>query len=252
MRSIVVMAVLMIVAALPAAYSALPDYIVLYFNFDEGGGNKAVDLSQYGNNGEITGNPEWVDGKSGKAIHLDGSSVVITVPPSDSLTSLTSPLSVGAWIKPVSFPVEWQCLIEMEGSADDRTNGWKIGFHNQNPVFTTYGHKDHFADQITLNENEWIYFAVVADGTNVNFYINGDLAQQVPFEGTIDVTNSPGVNIGAEKGQPGNWYSDVILDELWVANKALSADEVKTLSAPSAAAVRPSEKLTTTWGEIKK
>jgi len=33
MRSIVVMAVLMIVAALPAAYSALPDYIVLYFNF---------------------------------------------------------------------------------------------------------------------------------------------------------------------------------------------------------------------------
>ena len=250
MRSMAVMVALML-AALPAAYSALPDYIVLYFSFDEGGGNTVTDLSQYGNNGEITGTPEWVDGQYGKAIHLDGSSVVITVPPSDSLTSLTAPMSVGAWIKPVSFPVEWQCLIEMEARPGDRKDGWKVGFHNQNPVFTTYGHKDHFADQITLNPDEWVYLAVVADGTNVSFYINGELAQQVEFAGTIDVTQSPGVNIGAEGGKPGNWYCDVILDELWVANKALSADEIKTLSAPPAA-VRPAGKLATTWGEIKK
>jgi len=239
--------------AIPLATAAkIPDHIVLYFNFDKEAGDKVTDRSIYGNDGQINGDVEWVDGKHGGAIKLDGSKAVITVPNSDQLKELKPPMSVGMWVQPLAFPVEWQCLIEMEARPGDRKDGWKVGFHNQNPVFTTYGHKDHFADQIVLNPDEWVYLVVTTDGKNVNFYLNGDLAQQVPFAGTIDVTQSPGVNIGAEGGRPGNWYCQVILDELWVSNKMMSEDEIKAFMEPEQLfPVDPRERLPVTWAEVK-
>jgi len=250
-REVIPLLIFLVVTSITLA-AQIPDHIVLYFNFDKEGGNTVTDRSIYHNDGQINGDVEWVDGKHGGAIELDGSKAAITVPNSDQLKELKSPMSVGMWVQPLAFPVEWQCVIEMEARAGDRSNGWKAGFHNQNPVFTTYGNKDHFADQITLNEEEWVYLVITTDGKNVNFYVNGDLAQQVPFAGPIDVSQSPGVNIGAEKGQPGNWYCQVILDELWVSNKLMSEDEIKAFMEPEQLfPVQPDDNLPITWGEIK-
>jgi hypothetical protein len=40
--------------------------------FNEGKGNVAKDSSGKGNNGKVVGNPEWVNGKNGKALQLSG------------------------------------------------------------------------------------------------------------------------------------------------------------------------------------
>ncbi len=40
--------------------------------FDEGNGDIAKDSSGNGNEGQIMNAPEWVDGKSGKALRFDG------------------------------------------------------------------------------------------------------------------------------------------------------------------------------------
>jgi hypothetical protein len=44
--------------------------------FDEGKGDIAKDKSGMGNDGTITGNPKWVDGKFGKALSFNGAESV--------------------------------------------------------------------------------------------------------------------------------------------------------------------------------
>jgi hypothetical protein len=45
----------------------------------------AEDISGNGNNGTLQGEPEWVDGKFGGALSLNGQSQWVTVPDADSL-----------------------------------------------------------------------------------------------------------------------------------------------------------------------
>ena len=234
------------------AWAALTDDIVLYYSFSEGKGDTVKDSSKYGNDGAINGTAKWANGKNDGAIELDGSKMAITVPASNSLTSLKEPLTIGVILQPIAFPVEWQCLAEMVASVADRSKGWKAGFHNQNPAFTTYGIMDHFADQIKLEEGKWYYLVWVFDSKNASFYVDGELKQQVPASPGIVVSNSPGINIGAEGGTVGNWYCQVILDEFWISNAAKSANEIKQLGSPALLlSVNTNEKLVTTWSKIK-
>jgi len=238
------------------AYASLPDDIVLYFSFSDGSGNKVRDFSKYGNNGEITGTPKWVKGQNDGALDLDGKTTVILVPLSDSLGKLKAPMTVGAILNVVEYPVEWQCLASMNATAaaTNQDNGWKCGFHNQNPTLTRYNDTDYHATNITLKEGEWHYLVYVFDAQDAKFYVDGELAQHMPaptLEG-IDVAKSPHLDIGAELGRPANYYSHLILDELWISNKGADIDEIKSLSNPaSILSVNSGDKATTTWGKLK-
>ena len=238
---------------IPTTYSVSSDHVVLYFDFNEGTGETVKDLSKYGNDGEITGTAIWEDGQFGKALKLDGSvTTVNVVPPSDEMKALKPPMSVGAWFKVVSFPAQWQLIIEMPPLLGERKDGWQYALSNQNPNFCTLGHRDHIADKITLEIDKWVYLVAVVDESNVTYYLDGDLEQQIDYKGPIDVTESPAVHIGAEEGKLGNYDCNIILDELWVSNKALSQEQVKAFAEPSEIlSVDPQGSLTTTWGGIK-
>lgn len=67
--------------------------LVGYWNFDEGSGIIAHDISGNGNNGTITG-AAWTVGKVGSgALQFDGNNNVVTVPSSNSLNTAT-PFSI--------------------------------------------------------------------------------------------------------------------------------------------------------------
>ena len=235
-------------------YASLPDDIVLYFSFSEGSGNKVKDFSKYGNNGEITGTSQWVKGQNDGALDLDGKTTVILVPLSDSLGKLKAPMTVGAILNVVEYPIDWQGLASMDSTAANRDNGWKCGFHNKNPTLTRWPDTDFDATNITLKEGEWHYLVYVFDAQDAKFYVDGELAQDMPAPtlNNIDVSKSPHLDIGAESGTPGNYYSHLILDELWISNKAASVDEIKSLSNPaSILSVNSRDKTATVWGKIK-
>jgi len=140
-----------LVVVIPATYSVPPAHVVLYFDFNEGTGDTVTDLSKYGNNGEITGASVWEEGQFGEALKLDGSvTTVNVVPPSDEMKALKPPMTVGAWFKIVSFPGQWQLIIEMPPLLGERKDGWQFSLSNQNPNFCTLGHRDHIIDKITL------------------------------------------------------------------------------------------------------
>jgi len=254
MKFLCVIALLLFVFGIKA-FAAFPDDIVVYLGFNEGVGTEVKDFSKYSNNGEIVGDAKWVKGEHGSALEIDGSTGMITVPGSDSLAALKAPMTVGAILKIVEFPVDWQSLAAMypndKCSNNDRDNGWKCGFRNQNPTLTKWAITDYDATDIVLETDRWYYLVYVFNSQDTKFYLDGELQQSMPapdLEG-IDV-DSP-LHIGVEEGI-GNYYTHVILDEFWISNVEKSEREIKELASPeSMLSVNIKGGLTTVWGSIK-
>ena len=82
-----------------AASSAIPEELVLYMSFDGNtvGGGEVQDLSNYGNNGIIVGDPGVVPGYRGDALDFNGGDSVEIVT-SESLASTASTITMEAWV----------------------------------------------------------------------------------------------------------------------------------------------------------
>ena len=64
--------------------------LALYFTFDEGKGDKAIDQSGRGTEGEINGG-KWVEGKFDKGLEFNGTTDYVKVVANDNI--LLSPLA---------------------------------------------------------------------------------------------------------------------------------------------------------------
>ena len=103
--------------------------LVLYLPFDEGQGKAPKDASGKGNHGKFENNPQWVDGKHGKALEFDGSSHVV-VELSDSLAELTKDFSVNFWAKRADAqPGTWNYMV-----AADRVR-WAVIYNSDQSVY---------------------------------------------------------------------------------------------------------------------
>ena len=234
---------------LVSAATNLPDHIILYFNFDEEGVGTISDLSGHQNDGVIIGDADWEVSAYGKAFALDGSVVAIDVPPSDSLTSLKAPMSIGVLFKPISFLDEWQKMLGMYGSPDDRGTGWALEYNGQEFNFVLFGKKNHWG--VDLKEDKWIHIITVFDGKTVDYYVDGIPVAQIEAGGDTDVTKSPGLFLGAEAAIIGTQPVDVVIDEFWISNEAISRDKISAFSPEQLSPVTPGYKLAVTWGSIK-
>lgn len=230
-----------------ATYAKLPKDIVFLMNFDEGKGDKVADLSENGNNGEITGAADWIKGKYDKALQFDGKTH-ITVPNAPPLEKLTHPMSVGAWINPDSLG-GWRNIVEMDGGA-----GWKFGFNNQTIVWTTYHVKD-FTGQTVITPKEWTHVAASWDGKEAIIYINGEEDKGGPIAGggVINVEKEPSLDIGFRSTSNSSFFIGG-MDELWVSNKVKTQKEIKEFmdGFDSLLAVDSNGKIASIWGNIKK
>ncbi|RJS75398.1 PEGA domain-containing protein, partial [Methanophagales archaeon] len=74
--------------------------LVGYWKFDEGAGTTAVDSSGNNNNGTLIDNPDWVNGKIGKALGFNGSTNYVEINDSDSLDGFDE-ITIEAWVKPI-------------------------------------------------------------------------------------------------------------------------------------------------------
>ncbi len=76
---------------------AVDDSLVLYLTFDEDQGKEVNDLTVYGNDGDIKGNPNKVDGIFGSALEFNGSTDSVEIPHSDSL-NMTKAFTIEMWV----------------------------------------------------------------------------------------------------------------------------------------------------------
>ncbi len=223
--------------------------LVLHLSFDDGSRNIAEDSSGFGNDCLLKGNPQWIEGKFGKALELDGATWG-EVPDSDSL-DLTAAMTIEAWVKLYEGGEGTQSVVE-------KGSGWIEGEYNLAALYAdgTLLQIRDLPDECnddnvgsSIKDQEWHFLAGVWDGAAIKLYIDGNLDSEMPCVGTL-LTNDEPLFIGARAGTAR--FIVGALDELSIYNYALSEAELaRDMEAP-VTAVKPGGKLASTWGGIKK
>ncbi len=223
--------------------------------FDEGRGDTAEDSSGMGNNATIEGGANWVDGKFGKAVSLDGSDDYVEVAHDDSL-NVGAEHTIALWFKLDAPPAEGMAVV----AKDDWAPGfwWDSGnirHHTHDPAGTL-----HFIDAPWDPDTDWHHIAVTWDGEEFGVYLDADeLASGVttPNLGRNPLSDKPLViGIYLPTGQHGQWgqFFSGIIDDFVIFSEALDEADINTLMTQGlkgAADIEPLNKLATTWASIK-
>jgi len=214
--------------------------------FDEGDGDEVKDLTDNHNDGVIEGDLEWVEGKFGKALEFSNGSVMI--PNSESL-DISEEITIETWITFSHAGVGMDMVIAREEPAyslqkfsNDTIEGWVS-------VGGWQGVRD-FGGRANMEPEEWYHVAFTYDGDEMITYINGEVDRENAISGAIDVADVP-FTIGSFQGTAYFWIGKI--DEVRVSNVARTQNEIKAVMSgfQEFLAVAPSEKLTSTWGDIK-
>jgi len=195
--------------------------LVLHLPMDEGVSTKVFDQSEHQNNGTING-ASWANGKFGKALDFDGTNDNVTVTRSPSLNLGLSSFSLCAWINTTDSEGDiinnWDgsngCFLLMVYNA-------KLRGH-----IAMSGNANAIDSPSNVNDGQWHFVYQVVDGTKIYLYIDGVLVNSQTLSG-IKSGIQNNVIIGERLTSGTNL--DGIIDEVRIYNRALSAEEVRTL-----------------------
>ena len=207
------------------AFSTIPEIsvtdetLVGWWKLDDEVGNVALDWSGLNNNGNITGNPEWIIGQLGYALELDGYDDAIDVGDSESL-NISDVISLLVWIKPEAFGngVDQTYIAKGNDSyalRHDSANN--LEFRISDSVNVLY------QPDSSLN-GEWHHLAGTYDGSALRLYLDGVSQTFTNSPGTIS-ESVYNVNIGRESVGNRFHYNGGI-DEVKIYNRVLTEDEI--------------------------
>jgi hypothetical protein len=226
--------------------------LVLYLSLNEGSGNKVTDGSQYGNDGVING-AKWVDGKFGKALQFDGATTDVKIPASESL-DLTDAYTLAAWINAGSTQTDWCRIID---KGQDPTSGYVLLLSNDRKVQTTAytAVKCEVFGKTPVNDNNWHHVAGVYDSKKNSLFVYTDGVDETTMKmqpnSSAVVLNKFNLHLGYTEAHDGLRFNGII-DEVRIYNRALPAAEIKQMMEASSLGVDALDKLTVTWGSLKK
>ena len=245
--TVILFAALLIVFT-PLASSDFSDGLVLHHSYDEGEGSLAADSSGNGHDGEIS-NPEWADGKFGKALKFggEGSDVFVTVESTPVLN--VNECTFMAWVNADHWNGTRQIVGKsVHGGCSGRT---QYGLFSEGGILklrfeTESGRADITTDLPAVGE--WVHVGFTNDGSTAKIYVDGEAVAEGAVPGTLNANDDPW-RIGQDCERL-NYVFAGLIDEVRLWNRALSATDIAALKdLPTA--VDAQAKLTTTWGDIK-
>jgi hypothetical protein len=206
---------------LTSAAEAIDPSLVLYLPFHEGTG-EPKDFSVYKHGVELVNNPNWVDGKYGKALEFDGTNYV-RVPINETL-QLRESFTVEFWVKREdSQPATWNYMVA------GGTLMWAVIVNADQNVYVwsrsggTWGQR--LVTSIPLT-TDWTHIALTYDvGSGVELYFNGEKAGEGGTPPVVDEIDGS-VMVGARN--PGQEFFAGIIDEVALYNRILTLDEIRT------------------------
>ncbi len=214
-------------------HSLLGSDLVGWWNFNEGSGTTAGDISGYNNHGTIVG-ATYVDGVSGTggtALDFNGSGDYVDLDKVSIVGALEG--TVSAWIKSYE---EWEnhdtIFASQTGAAwaNMRVNLSGDGI-DRIKLAIADGESSTFANAKTkaLEINKWYHIIGTYDGISLKIYVDGSIENTHPSE-IVPGTFSPNfTGIGYMDYQNRYWRG--YIDDVRIYSRALTASEVQTLYA---------------------
>ena len=156
--------------------------------FDEGEGATAGDSSRNKNRATIHG-AEWVPGKSGKALKLDGMDDYVEVPDSPSLR-VREALTVEAWVYPTPPHQKGYggIINNIAGHANSRLLILNSG-DTMAQVFI--GGSTQTVKGPAVKNGTWNHVAYVYDGAREYWVVNGVRGKEYPRNGALHTISNP-------------------------------------------------------------
>ena len=241
------------------SYSKInPETIVGIWLLDESRGDIAKDASGNGHDGEFIGlNPQWVEGKFGRAFEFDGQddSVLFNAeerPEHAFIFHQPTDATFLFWVKRLTSPHVAIFWTRGDNTDKGRFNvyagaGENFGFTYKADDGTPHG---IFSRTVELPLKEWTHLAITREGNNYVAYKDGIIADK-----TVDPEpDLPTAKSWIASGRKGFLFEG-ILDEIAAFNAVLSEEDINRIMndglEKSALAVSLIGKLTTIWGQIK-
>lgn len=228
-----------------------PESLMGMWLFDQGKGDVVKDSSANGNDGEIVG-AKRVEGKEGKGVEFNGGNHVV-IPSSKTTDDFLDGFTYLLWVKPLGNPSGPHVrLIE----RDWHNPNILIGPTDFYGSFLFNGGIDN--SQIrsgTWETEEWSFVALTHDGKTLRLYVDGEEVADLDV-GKPDFSqqhDGGSIWLARWKGAAG-WDFKGVIDEVAIFNVALTEDNLNTImekGLEKALVVSPTNRLTTTWADIK-
>jgi hypothetical protein len=205
--------------------------LVGYWAFEEGKGAKARDSSFNSNHGDLTNMEEadWVDGKLGKALDFDGSDEYVDCG-NDSSLSITSNITIAAWIKSFDWTVNtFPTVLAKRLNDESKETNYMIQYDGGSLYF--YFYNDGWVGYYWTTlppENEWHHIAVTYNSTNVSLYYDGTLEKVEP-ETTSMLPTTGHLNLGTGRADYSYHFYKGLIDEVRIYNRVLETSEIEAL-----------------------
>ena len=229
---------------------AQDEHTVLLYTFETGAGKVVKDLSENKNDGELMG-PKWGAGNPKGGLVFGGNAPrdFVEIPDSDSL-DLVEGLTVEMWL----YLEAWSTA---GGTGATKELAYKVGPRSDKKVLirmTTdalaWG-AAVLAGKTDMPLKKWTHIAGTYDAKSgeAKIYINGILDAEGKIGGEI-VPNNDVLWLGRGAGP----FLQGSMDEVRISNIARSEQEVRELmneGIEGVLAIKPQDKLATTWGKLK-
>jgi len=199
--------------------------LIAHWRFDESSGSVARDASGNGNDGTLKGDPQWVAGRIGGAIQLDGVDDYVDVG-SVGISGIDQRTMAG-WAKASTTDIPpWTSVFGFVPDGDTDGTYYDIEVDDAGNYIIFVGGWGAIFIPV---DTQWHHFAVNYNGQGGSWFLDGRFVDSLDGEvGTIDQ-----FRIGARLSTSN--YFPGLIDDVRIYNTVLSLIEIKKLMAGSRA-----------------
>ncbi len=262
--------VVLVLVSVGDATADLTDDLVLHFTFDTVKGKMIVDESGNGLDAEVIENTQFVDGKYGKAIHITHETEDCVNIPSAKALEISEEITMMAWVYHENWKGHSSQWLDKGSHGRDRHSVYGMAVFHEKDLGGAGWFKDGSGIGIvlgtgatqqiqvvdrTMKDKKWHHIVGVCERSGVKMYLDGEIIlrpvdkfDNINFKGT----NEEDLRIGCVKNKPHYAFEGGSIDEVSIWSRALSEDEVRAAMRGPLLAVSPKDKVTTTWGNIKR
>lgn len=180
------------------------------------------DCTKYENHGTIGGNPVFVDGVHGKALHFDGTGDNVNVGNDNSLNFASNqPFTVEAWIKTDAIGANYTIIQKGPNDATEELTVLNLA---SNKWYFDWGAGGAYRQGSVVAADTWYHFVGRYNGNNTgNIFING---VEIVYSGqSNNIHNKNTFDLVFGQGRGLNNFHGT-LDEVKIYNRALTDAEI--------------------------
>lgn len=215
-------------ASRAAGEPADPAVPVARWSFDEMRGGTVVD-SLHGIAGTIDGKPVQTEGVEGRALKLDGESVVVRSEP--SLCFGGAAFTVSVWVNPHALGYGQQMIVSKNRYPHQREWGLML---DKDDLFRFYFRKSGWKTlgaTTSPQPGSWYHVAVTVENGVGRIYVNGKLEGEGELGTSLAVTDAP-LTMGAAAQEAGFMSQKFVgaIDEVRLFRGALAPDAIRAMA----------------------